>query len=64
MDTLVLEKSRQYNIDKFVGIGTVCSYPKFTPVLFKEDNLWDGYPEETTAPYRLTKKRSCSQGNW
>lgn len=44
------------NIDKFVAIGTVCAYPKFTPVPFREENLWDGYPEETNAPYGLAKK--------
>lgn len=43
-------------VEKFVAIGTVCSYPKFTPVPFKEDNLWEGYPEETNAPYGLAKK--------
>jgi len=42
--------------DKFVAIGTICAYPKFTPVPFKEENLWDGYPEETNAPYGLAKK--------
>jgi GDP-L-fucose synthase len=43
-------------VEKFVAIGTICSYPKFTPVPFKEENLWDGYPEETNAPYGLAKK--------
>jgi GDP-L-fucose synthase len=43
-------------VDKFVAIGTVCSYPKFTPVPFREDDLWNGYPEETNAPYGLAKK--------
>jgi GDP-L-fucose synthase len=43
-------------VDKFVAIGTVCAYPKFTPVPFREENLWDGYPEETNAPYGLAKK--------
>lgn len=61
MNAVVLEKSRQYNVDKFVGIGTVCSYPKFTLVPFKEDNLWDGYPEETNAPYGLAKKMMLVQ---
>jgi GDP-L-fucose synthase len=41
---------------KFVAVGTICAYPKFTPVPFKEDDLWDGYPEETNAPYGLAKK--------
>jgi GDP-L-fucose synthase len=43
-------------IEKFVAVGTICAYPKFTPVPFREDNLWDGYPEETNAPYGLAKK--------
>ena len=44
------------NIQKFVALGTICAYPKFTPIPFKEENLWDGYPEETNAPYGLAKK--------
>lgn len=44
------------DVEKFVAIGTICAYPKFTPVPFKEENLWDGYPEETNAPYGLAKK--------
>lgn len=43
-------------VEKFVAIGTICAYPKFTPVPFREENLWDGYPEETNAPYGLAKK--------
>jgi len=43
-------------VEKFVAVGTVCAYPKFTPVPFKEENLWNGYPEETNAPYALAKK--------
>ena len=46
----LMEQSRLAGVEKFVQIGTVCSYPKFTPVPFKEDDLWDGYPEETNAP--------------
>jgi len=61
MDTLVIEKSREYNVNKFVGIGTVCSYPKFTPTPFKEEDLWDGYPEETNAAYGLSKKMMLVQ---
>jgi len=45
-----------YGVEKFVAIGTVCAYPKYTPVPFKEEDLWDGYPEETNAPYGLAKK--------
>ncbi len=56
MGTLLLEYARRAGVDKFVGIGTICSYPKFTPVPFKEDDLWRGYPEETNAPYGLAKK--------
>jgi len=52
----LLEASRLEGVKKFVGIGSVCAYPKFTPVPFKEENLWDGYPEETNAPYGLAKK--------
>lgn len=56
MGTLLLEYARQANIQKFVGIGTICSYPKITPIPFREENIWDGYPEETNAPYGLAKK--------
>jgi len=52
----LIEESRIYGVKKFVQIGTVCSYPKFTPVPFKEENIWNGYPEETNAPYGLAKK--------
>lgn len=56
MGTLILEHARQAGVTKFVGIGTICSYPKYTPIPFKEDDLWTGYPEETNAPYGLAKK--------
>jgi len=56
MGTLVLEHARRAGIPKFVGIGTICAYPKFTPVPFNEDDLWNGYPEETNAPYGLVKR--------
>jgi GDP-L-fucose synthase len=56
MGTLLLEYARRFDIPKFVGIGTVCSYPKYTPVPFKEEDIWEGYPEETNAPYGLAKK--------
>jgi GDP-L-fucose synthase len=52
----VVEQARQADIEKFVQVGTVCSYPKFTPVPFSEQSLWDGYPEETNAPYGIAKK--------
>lgn len=56
MGTLLMEESRKAGVKKFVAIGTVCAYPKFTPVPFKESDLWTGYPEETNAPYGLAKK--------
>ena len=56
MGTQLMEASRLARVKKFVGIATICAYPKFTPVPFKEENLWDGYPEETNAPYGLAKK--------
>jgi GDP-L-fucose synthase len=56
MGTELLQHSRLKGVEKFVGIGTICSYPKFTPVPFHEDDLWNGYPEETNAPYGLAKK--------
>ncbi len=56
MGTQLIEVSRQLGVEKFVQIGTICSYPKFTPVPFKETDLWNGYPEETNAPYGLAKK--------
>ncbi|TYC01383.1 MAG: GDP-L-fucose synthase [Kosmotoga sp.] len=56
MGIQLIEYARRYNIEKFVQIGTICAYPKYTPVPFKEENLWDGYPEETNAPYGLAKK--------
>src|SRR4030042_1589236 len=52
----LIEQGRLAGIEKFVAIGTICAYPKFTPVPFKEAKLWDGYPEETNAPYGLAKK--------
>ncbi len=56
MGVQMIEQGRLFNIEKFVAVGTVCAYPKFTPVPFKEDDLWNGYPEETNAPYGLAKK--------
>ncbi len=52
----LLEQARRAGVDKFVAVGTVCAYPKFTPIPFKETDLWGGYPEETNAPYGLAKK--------
>jgi nucleoside-diphosphate-sugar epimerase len=61
MGTRLIEEARWYVKKKFVSIGTVCSYPKHTPVPFKEDHLWNGYPEETNAPYGLAKKMQLVQ---
>ena len=56
MGAFLMEHARLAGVQKFVAVGTVCSYPKFTPVPFQEDDLWNGYPEETNAPYGLAKK--------
>jgi GDP-L-fucose synthase len=56
MGTHVLEQSRRHALGKLVLLGTICSYPKFTPIPFREQSLWDGYPDETNAPYGIAKK--------
>jgi len=56
MGIQLIEQARQCGVEKFVCVGTICAYPKYTPVPFKEDDLWNGYPEETNAPYGLAKK--------
>ena len=56
MGVQLMHEAWKRRVEKFVAIGTVCAYPKFTPVPFKEDDLWNGYPEETNAPYGLAKK--------
>jgi GDP-L-fucose synthase len=56
MGAMLMEYARQAGVEKFVAIGTICAYPKFTPVPFKEEDLWAGYPEETNAPYGIAKK--------
>jgi GDP-L-fucose synthase len=56
MGVPLMHQAYAQGVGKFVAIGTICAYPKFTPVPFKEENLWDGYPEETNAPYGLAKK--------
>ena len=61
MGAQLIEQSRLRGVEKFVATGTVCAYPKFTPVPFKEDDLWKGYPEETNAPYGLAKKMMLVQ---
>ena len=61
MGTQLIEQSRLFGVRKFLDTGTVCAYPKFTPVPFKEDDIWNGYPEETNAPYGLAKKMMLVQ---
>ena len=56
MGTQLMEEARKVKVEKFVALGTICCYPKFASVPFKEDDLWNGYPEETNAPYGLAKK--------
>ncbi len=56
MGALLMEHARRCGVGKFVALGTICAYPKFTPVPFREEDLWDGYPEETNAPYGIAKK--------
>lgn len=62
MGAQLLEESRLQRVGKVVNVGTICSYPKFTPVPFREEDLWNGYPEETNAPYGLAKKMLLVQG--
>ena len=61
MGAMLVEYARQYRAGKFVALGTICAYPKFTPIPFKEEDLWNGYPEETNAPYGLAKKMMLVQ---
>jgi GDP-L-fucose synthase len=61
MGAQLMEEARLRGVRKFVAVGTICAYPKFTPVPFKEDDLWNGYPEETNAPYGLAKKMMLVQ---
>ena len=56
MGVPLMHEAWEHGVKKFVAIGTICAYPKFTPIPFKEENLWEGYPEETNAPYGLAKK--------
>ncbi len=62
MGAQLMEEARKRQVEKFVALGTICCYPKFAPIPFKEENLWDGYPEETNAPYGLAKKMLLVQG--
>jgi GDP-L-fucose synthase len=61
MGAFMLEQARRCGVGKFVAVGTICAYPKFTPVPFREEDLWAGYPEETNAPYGLAKKMMLVQ---
>jgi GDP-L-fucose synthase len=61
MGTQLIEVGRQQRLTKFVAIGTICAYPKLAPIPFKEDDIWNGYPEETNAPYGLAKKMMLVQ---
>jgi GDP-L-fucose synthase len=62
MGVMLMEQARLTGVQKFVSVGTICAYPKITPIPFREENLWDGYPEETNAPYGLAKKMLLVQG--
>jgi GDP-L-fucose synthase len=62
MGLLLMEEARRRGVRKFITVGTICSYPKHTPVPFREDDLWAGYPEETNAPYGIAKKALLVQG--
>ena len=62
MGVQLMHYAHIYGVSKFVGLGTICAYPKLTPVPFREKDLWDGYPEETNAPYGLAKKMLLVQG--
>ena len=62
MGAMVMEHARLAGVEKFVGIGTICAYPKLAPIPFREDDLWNGYPEETNAPYGIAKKMLLVQG--
>lgn len=63
MGALLLEHARRQGVPRFLSVGTICSYPKITPVPFREENLWNGYPEETNAPYGLAKKMLLVQSD-
>ena len=62
MGVQLMEEARKAGIKKFVGLGTICQYPKYAPIPFKEEDIWNGYPEETNAPYGLAKKMMLVQG--
>lgn len=58
----LMEQARRHGVEKFITLGTICSYPEHTPVPFSEDDIWEGYPEETNAPYGIAKKALLTQG--
>ena len=62
MGIMLMEEARRAGVDKFVSVGTICAYPKYAPIPFSENDLWQGYPEETNAPYGLAKKMLLVQG--
>jgi GDP-L-fucose synthase len=62
LGALTMEHARRNGVEKFVGVGTICAYPKLAPVPFVEDDLWNGYPEDTNAPYGIAKKMLLVQG--
>jgi GDP-L-fucose synthase len=62
MGALLMDLAHRHGVEKFVSVGTVCCYPKHTPIPFREEDLWDGYPEETNAPYGMAKKMLLVQG--
>ena len=61
MGTQLMHQAKEANVEKFIGLGTICSYPKMSPIPFREESLWDGYPEETNAAYGLSKKMMLVQ---
>ena len=63
MDTQLLHEAKNENIEKFIGLGTVCSYPKFASIPFLEDEIWDGFPDESNAPYGISKKIMLTQSD-
>jgi GDP-L-fucose synthase len=62
MGAMVMEQARRHDVEKFIGLGTICAYPRVAPIPFRESDLWNGYPEETNAPYGIAKKMLLVQG--
>tara|TARA_Y100000996_G_scaffold414466_1_gene405443 strand:- start:1754 stop:2521 length:768 start_codon:yes stop_codon:yes gene_type:complete len=63
MDTQLLHEAKNENVEKFIGLGTVCSYPKFASIPFSEEEIWDGFPDESNAPYGISKKIMLTQSD-